>query len=93
MNAKNAPKVLMEFYGASSIAGSLDFAMQIDDVKSEKKQLQIGNSIKMHVGKEGQMMPEESATFVEQPNISPPKSEQPSVEGDQVVDTSDKPAQ
>ena len=86
MNSKSAPKVLIEFYGATQVTGSLEFAIAIGDAKDTKNTLQMGNSIKMFCGKDGQMIPEESSSFSEAP-----KPEQPQHgEGDQVIDTTNK---
>lgn len=47
--------------------------------------MQVGNSIKMYLGKEGQLIPEESTSFAQQPQ--PEKAKTESV---QDIDTSDK---
>jgi hypothetical protein len=51
MNTKFIPKVVIEFYGAGHATGSLDFAMDMTSVKTNKQTMQVGNSIKMHLGK------------------------------------------
>jgi hypothetical protein len=57
----------------------------LSNVKASKQTLQVGNSIKMYLGKEGQLIPEESTSFAQQPQ--PEKAKTESV---QDIDTSDK---